>query len=85
MANSIVGCDVGGTFTDLILFDEQTDAIKYAKVPSTPENQAEAVLTALARTETDPADLAIIIHGTTVTTNALLRPGFQACSAPWRI
>jgi N-methylhydantoinase A len=79
MAHSIVGCDVGGTFTDLILFDEQTGVIKYAKVPSTPENQAEGVLAALAQTETDPADLAIIIHGTTVTTNALLERKLPRC------
>ena len=76
---SIVGCDVGGTFTDLIVYDEASGAIKYAKVPSTPENQAEGVLAALAQTGVDPADLAIFIHGTTVTTNALLERKLPRC------
>jgi N-methylhydantoinase A len=76
---SIVGCDVGGTFTDLIVYDEASGAIKYAKVPSTPENQAEGVLTALAQADVDPADLAIFIHGTTVTTNALLERKLPRC------
>lgn len=76
---SIVGCDVGGTFTDLILYDEAAGAIKYAKVPSTPENQAEGVLAALAQTGTDPTDLAIFVHGTTVTTNALLERKLPRC------
>jgi N-methylhydantoinase A len=77
--HSIVGCDVGGTFTDLIVYDEASGTIKYAKVPSTPENQAEGVLAALAQTDADPGDLAMFIHGTTVTTNALLERKLPRC------
>jgi len=40
----IVGVDVGGTFTDLVLFDTETESVKIAKVPSTPENQAFGVM-----------------------------------------
>jgi N-methylhydantoinase A len=76
---SIVGCDVGGTFTDLIVYDEASGTIKYAKVPSTPENQAEGVLAALAQTGADPGDVAMFIHGTTVTTNALLERKLPRC------
>jgi N-methylhydantoinase A len=76
---SIVGCDVGGTFTDLIVYDEASGTIKYAKVPSTPENQAEGVLAALAQTDADPGDVAMFIHGTTVTTNALLERKLPRC------
>ena len=36
-----IGVDVGGTFTDVILYDNETGAISGAKVPSTPANQAE--------------------------------------------
>ena len=43
----IVGVDVGGTFTDLVLFDTETESVKIAKVPSTPENQAFGVMQAL--------------------------------------
>src|SRR5277367_378849 len=79
MGLSVVGCDVGGTFTDLILYDETSGQIRFAKVPSTPANQAEGVLAALDRTGADPADLAIFIHGTTVTTNALLERKLPRC------
>src|ERR1700733_5809834 len=76
---TIVGCDVGGTFPDLILHDEQTGTIKYAKVPSTPANQAEGVLAALDRAGADLRDVALLIHGTTVTTNALLERKLPKC------
>ena len=45
----IVGVDVGGTFTDLILFDEERREVRIAKVPTTVENQAFGVLAALAQ------------------------------------
>ena len=70
----IVGVDVGGTFTDLVLLDPEDTArpVRVAKVPTTPGNQAEGVLAALRAADADPADLAAIVHGTTTTTNALL-------------
>ena len=43
----IVGVDVGVTFTDLVLFDTETESVKIAKVPSTPKNQAFGVMQAL--------------------------------------
>jgi N-methylhydantoinase A len=79
MGLSVVGCDVGGTFTDLILYDEGSGAIKYAKVLSTPANQAEGVLAALDQAGADPKEIAILIHGTTVTTNALLERKLPRC------
>jgi N-methylhydantoinase A len=68
----IVGVDVGGTFTDLILFDEERREVRIAKVPTTVENQAFGVLEALAQAGADLAELGAIVHGTTTTTNALL-------------
>ncbi|HCP34190.1 MAG TPA: hydantoinase, partial [Deltaproteobacteria bacterium] len=68
----IVGVDVGGTFTDLILIDEQSGGVRISKVPSTPENQAFGVMSALKKSSAILPDLNILIHGTTVTTNALL-------------
>ena len=68
----IVGVDVGGTFTDLVLFDTEKESVKIAKVPSTPENQAFGVMSALESAGTTIEDVLTIIHGTTVTTNALL-------------
>ncbi|MDE3027350.1 MAG: hydantoinase/oxoprolinase family protein, partial [Paracoccaceae bacterium] len=68
----VVGVDVGGTFTDLILMDQATGAVKLAKVPSTLYNQAYGVLAALAEAEANLADVDLIVHGTTTTTNAVL-------------
>jgi N-methylhydantoinase A len=68
----IAGIDVGGTFTDLILFDDATGEVRVAKVPTTPENQAGGVLAAIQAAGIDLAALDTIIHGTTATTNALL-------------
>lgn len=69
---SIAGIDVGGTFTDLVLFDETHGQVRLAKVPTTPENQAHGVLAALERAGVPLDALDAIIHGTTATTNALL-------------
>jgi len=68
----VVGVDVGGTFTDLLQLDQGTGAVRLAKVPSTPENQADGVLDALNAAGCELAALDLIVHGTTTTTNAVL-------------
>jgi N-methylhydantoinase A len=68
----IVGVDVGGTFTDLIAVDTMDGAVRLAKVPTTPENQAFGVLKALESAGLSLPDVGMIVHGTTTTTNALL-------------
>ena len=69
---NVVGVDVGGTFTDLILLDEKAGDIRVAKVPTTMDNQAIGVLAALSETGVSMAEVATIVHGTTTTTNAML-------------
>ena len=68
----IVGVDVGGTFTDLVFFDTNAGSVEIAKVPSTIANQAFGVMKALESAGASLTKLHSIIHGTTVTTNALL-------------
>ena len=68
----IVGVDVGGTFTDLVLFDTETESVQISKFPSTPENQSFGVMSALEAVGASLEDIDEVIHGTTVTTNALL-------------
>jgi N-methylhydantoinase A len=70
----VAGIDVGGTFTDLLMTEGEGDALRIhlAKVPTTPENQALGVIRAIEATGVKPADLDLIIHGTTATTNAVL-------------
>ncbi|AVO38800.1 hydantoinase/oxoprolinase family protein [Pukyongiella litopenaei] len=71
-AGAVVGVDVGGTFTDLVEMNPATGAVRLAKVPTTPDNQAHGVMSALAAAECDLAALDLIVHGTTTTTNAVL-------------
>ncbi|MCT8973422.1 hydantoinase/oxoprolinase family protein [Microbaculum marinisediminis] len=70
----VSGIDVGGTFTDLVIHENGPDgpAVRIAKVPTTLPNQAEGVLSAIALAGVAPADIDLLIHGTTATTNAIL-------------
>ena len=68
----VVGVDVGGTFTDLVVFDPTAGSVRLAKVPTTPDNQAFGVLAALDQAAVDLAAVDMIVHGTTTTTNAVL-------------
>ena len=75
MGSWLVGVDTGGTFTDLIAFDQSNGALRRAKVPSVPADPSVAVIDALEKLFGDgvaPGDVAMIVHGTTVATNALL-------------
>jgi N-methylhydantoinase A len=71
-----LGVDVGGTFTDVVLYDSESQRIWLAKTPSTPEDQSVGVIDGirLAATRADIGlpDLDAILHGTTVATNAVL-------------
>ena len=70
------GIDIGGTFTDLVLWDDELGRVDIHKLPSTPDDPAAAGLeglsTLLASAGHEPADLDFLVHGTTVATNILL-------------
>jgi N-methylhydantoinase A len=70
--NAVAGIDVGGTFTDLILIDRASGRVLIAKTPTTTENQAFGVVTALEAAGFPVNDIGLIVHGTTTTTNAVL-------------
>ena len=71
-----LGVDVGGTFTDVIVFDEETHELTIDKVLSTPANPSEGVLRgieeATTKAGTSVGALDLLFHGTTVVTNMLL-------------
>lgn len=69
---SVVGIDVGGTFTDVVNVDESTGAISVGKVPSTRSRESAGFMDGLASTADPLERIAAIVHGTTVGTNALL-------------
>ena len=66
-----VSADIGGTFTDLVFQDAVTGHCSVAKVLSTPENPALAVIEGLAQLPPE-ATVDFFIHGTTVGLNAVL-------------
>ena len=68
----VIGVDVGGTFTDILAFEEKTGRVSVAKTPSTKEDQSKGFLEGILKTTNDLSLVSTIIHGTTVATNALL-------------
>jgi N-methylhydantoinase A len=68
----MVGVDVGGTFTDVVVGDTDTGSINVAKVASTPRNQALGFMRGLEKVNVSPAAAHFVMHGTTVATNAVL-------------
>ncbi len=71
-----LGVDVGGTFTDLLLFDEESGKFWRHKTPSTPHDSSEGILNGVkaitAEAGVSASDIAYFLHGTTVATNAVL-------------
>jgi N-methylhydantoinase A len=71
-----LGIDVGGTFTDLLLFNNKTGEMKLEKTPSTPADQSIGILEGIKkiveRNNLNANDIDLILHGTTVATNAVL-------------
>jgi N-methylhydantoinase A/oxoprolinase/acetone carboxylase beta subunit len=71
-----LGFDIGGTFTDFVLVDEQTGEVHLHKVLTTPREPARAVIGGLeqllSRSAVEAGTLKIAIHATTLITNALI-------------
>jgi N-methylhydantoinase A len=67
-----IGIDVGGTFTDLILYDSKTRKSHVAKVLTTPNEPEIAILAGLRDLCREPKQVSLINHATTIATNALL-------------
>jgi 5-oxoprolinase (ATP-hydrolysing) len=71
-----IGVDVGGTFTDFYLSDDETGRVVIEKVPSTPDDPSRAVLQGLvlltAKAGIELAEVDQLVHGTTVATNIAL-------------
>ena len=71
-----LGVDVGGTFTDVLVLEEEKGTLTLEKVLSTPEDQSvgvlEGVRQACQRLGVEPSELDAILHGSTVVTNLIL-------------
>ncbi|HEX9441700.1 MAG TPA: hydantoinase/oxoprolinase family protein, partial [Roseiflexaceae bacterium] len=71
-----VGVDIGGTFTDLIVVDDDTGAFAVGKTPTTPQDPSQAIETVLAETlaraGVGAAEVWNLVHGTTLVANAII-------------
>lgn len=68
----VAGIDVGGTFTDVLLYEKEKRKLRLAKVFSTPAMQADGLLNGLHQFGVPLSELDALLHGTTVATNAIL-------------
>ena len=75
MSGLRVAADVGGTFTDIYVLDEDSGDVRVAKVPSTTDPM-EGVLAGVAGAGVDLHDVVLFSHGTTIATNALITRRF---------
>jgi len=67
-----VGIDIGGTFTDIVVFDEESGAVSHSKTLSTPQAPEHGFMRALDLAGVEADDLRALIHGTTLVTNLIL-------------
>jgi N-methylhydantoinase A len=68
----LVGIDVGGTFTDLVILDTETQGIEVNKVLSTPDDPTQGFMESLSQMNVDLSRVERIVHGTTIATNAVV-------------
>ncbi|MBV9711348.1 MAG: hypothetical protein JO011_10615, partial [Ktedonobacteraceae bacterium] len=71
-----IGVDIGGTFTDLVVFNDTTGHFAVGKTLTTPQDPSEAIeallLEVLEREKIAPKDVQQLIHGTTLVTNTII-------------
>jgi N-methylhydantoinase A len=76
----ILGIDVGGTFTDLFYSGDGIAVDAVLKVPSTPDDPSRGLIDALQAAGIAPSALDIILHGTTIATNAVIERKGARCA-----
>ena len=80
MGKGVVGIDVGGTFTDLFFSRDGAGVDRVLKVPSTPDDPSRGLVDALAAAAVQPGDIDLIVHGTTIATNAVIERKGARCA-----
>ncbi len=68
-----IAVDIGGTFTDLVAFDHETQNVIYAKSPTTYENLVDGILDCFKKAKIKPAEASLVNHGTTLVINSLIQ------------
>ena len=68
-----IAVDIGGTFTDVALFDESQGTVTPGKALSTPSDLVDGIMSAMGRTTDSPATIDLMIHGSTVVINSIIQ------------
>jgi N-methylhydantoinase A len=69
----ILAVDIGGTFTDLVAYDLDNGAVRYAKTPTTYNDFVEGIFTCFSKADVSVKDAALVKHGSTLVINALIQ------------
>jgi N-methylhydantoinase A len=68
-----IAVDIGGTFTDLVAFDHETENVIYAKSQTTYDNLVDGILDCFNKANIKPAQASLVNHGTTLVINSLIQ------------
>jgi N-methylhydantoinase A len=69
----VVAVDIGGTFTDLVAFDHDSQKVAYTKSPTTYGNFVEGIIDCFDKAKIEPSEAHFLNHGTTLVINALIQ------------
>jgi N-methylhydantoinase A len=67
-----LAADIGGTFTDIAVFDEATGRLTFGKALSTPDNLVEGINAGVAKANTEYGNVGLFLHGSTIAINTIL-------------
>jgi len=67
-----LAADIGGTFTDIAVFDERTGRLTFGKALSTPDNLVAGINAGVAKAETEYGSVGLFLHGSTIAINTIL-------------
>src|SRR6201993_5328212 len=72
LANVRLAADIGGTFTDIALFDDETGRLTFGKALSTPDRLVDGISTGITKAGSDYASATLFLHGSTIAINTIL-------------
>src|SRR4029077_7829132 len=72
LANVRLAADIGGAFTDIALFDDETGRLTFGKALSTPDRLVDGISTGIAKAGSDYASANLFLHGSTIAINTIL-------------
>src|SRR5215218_7641849 len=71
-ANVRLAADIGGTFTDIAVFDDKTGRLTFGKALSTPQRLVDGISNGVTKADSDYASANLFLHGSTVAVNTML-------------